>query len=195
LDTGIDIWPTDLSPNGRFLLYGQGLYIGKARSQLWVYPLGRQSFRLLKSDAIEEDGQFSPDGHWVAYTSNQSGRNEVYVGEFLPSAPRAADSSAVGERWQVSTSGGHWPRWNRNGKELFYISNDNIVMAARMTKRGSTLKIGAARALFRASPDPTVGIPYDVSPDGKKFLINTVPPERAAPITLVENWLSDLKEN
>ena len=195
LDTGVDIWPIALSADGRFLLYGQGLNIGRARSQLWVYPSGGQPFRLLKGDAIEADGQFSPNGHWVVYTSNQTGRDEVYVGEFLPPASRATHESAVGQRWQVSISGGHSPRWNRNGKEIFYISSDNTVIAVPITKTGSTLEVGTAHTLFRADPDPSIGIPYDVSPDGRRFLINTAPPEKAAPITLVENWLSDLKEH
>jgi Tol biopolymer transport system component len=195
LDTGTDIWPTDVSPDSQFLLYGEGLNIGRARSQLWVYPLGGgQRVRLLKGEAIEADGQFSPDGHWVAYASNQSGRNEVFVGEFLPPrTPAEPDKAAVGERWQVSVSGGRWPRWNRDGKELFYISSDNAMMAVPIAKRGSKLEIGAPHRLFHVNPDPTL-LPYDVFPDGSKFLINTAPPEKAAPLTLVENWLSDLKQ-
>jgi Tol biopolymer transport system component len=84
LDTGIDTWPIDLSPDGHFLLFVQGIIIGRAQSQLWVNPMDGKSspFRLLAGDALESDGQFSPDGHWVAYASNQSGRNEVYLVAF-----------------------------------------------------------------------------------------------------------------
>jgi excisionase family DNA binding protein len=90
LDTGIDTWPIDLSPDGHFLLFVQGIIIGRAQSQLWVNPMDGKSspFRLLAGDALESDGQFSPDGHWVAYASNQSGRNEVYLVAFHPPRDR-----------------------------------------------------------------------------------------------------------
>src|SRR5439155_18590961 len=101
--------PTDWSSDGRFLMYSvQDLKTG---SDLWVLPLGgdRKSFAFLNTKFSETQGQFSPDGRWVAYQSDESGRQEIYVRPF----PAAAG------QWQISTSGGIQARWRRDGKELY----------------------------------------------------------------------------
>ena len=191
-DAGADSWPLDLSKDGRYLLYGQGINIGRSKSQLWVYPTKGDGspYRLLDGDGIETDGQFSPDGGWVAYVSNLTGREEVYVVPF-----RVHSSSSlrtVTERAQVSSAGGRAPRWRRDGKEIFYLGLDNTLMSVRITHRGMKLDLGVAHALFRIDPGFFI-FPYDVFPDGKGFIVNTATPEKAAPITLVENWQSDFK--
>jgi Tol biopolymer transport system component len=196
LDTGIDTWPLDISPDERFLLLARGLAIGNAKSQIWVYPMsvGGQQFRFLAGEAREGEAQFSPDGRWVAYTSNESGRDEIYVVPFAVSAtvPRQTHSAALQGKWQISSAGGHAPRWRRNGTELFYLASDNTVMAVPVSKRSGTFAFESARPLFRANPG-FYNVSYDVSPDGSKFIVNTAPEERTAPITVVENWLSDLE--
>lgn len=192
LDTGNDAWPFDISLDGRFLLYGRGVYIGRTKSQLWVYPMGGSSkpFRLLEGDSVETDGQFSPDGHWIIYVSNVSGREEVYV---VPFRPQSGSSPEIGrESEQVSVAGGRAPRWRRDGKEIFYMAPDKTLMSVPVTYRGAKPDLGAARALFRISPGFYI-FPYDVSADGTRFIVNTAPPEKDAPITLVENWQSDYK--
>lgn len=194
LDTGSDSWPLAVSPDARFLLFGRGLTIGKAKSQIWVYPMSgeHQPFRLLAGDAREGEAQFSPDGHWVAYTSNESGRDEVYVVPFPASFnPGQARSAALQGKWQISIAGGHAPRWRRNGRELFYLASDNSVMAVPVSARNGKFALESARPLFQANPG-FYSVSYDVSPDGNRFIINTAPEERAAPITVVANWLSDL---
>lgn len=193
LDTGIDSWPLDLSPDGRFLLFAQGVDIGKSRSQIWVYPLrGKHSpFRLLAGEALERDAQFSPDGRWVAYTSNESGRDEVYVVPFIASSTSSqAQSAALDRKWRISTAGGHAPRWRRSGRELFYLASDNTIVAVPVLIAASRFSTGVSRPLFRANPG-FYNLSYDVSPDGARFIVNTAPEQRAAPITVVENWLSD----
>lgn len=195
LDTGSDSWPLDVSPEGRFLLLGRGLTIGKARSQIWVYPAsgGRQPFRLLAGDAREGEAQFSPDGRWVAYTSNESGRDEIYVVPFPASSTSGqTGSAALQGKWQISIAGGHAPRWRRDGRELFYLASDNTVTAVPVSTRSAGFSFKSPRPLFRANPG-FYSVSYDVSPDGNRFIINTAPEERTAPITVVENWLSDLK--
>lgn len=196
LDTGNDTWPYDLSPDGRFLLFGQGLNIGRAQSQLWVYPIkeGTKPFRLLEGESVEVDGQFSPNGRWVAYSSNQSGRDEVYVVPF-PALSSDRKNVVAGRKWQVSLSGGHQPRWRRDCKELFYMAADNTLIAVPVMSRGSKFEAGPAHPLFRTNPPLTSDhFSYDVLPGGSRFIVNTAAPERAAPITLVENWLSDFKK-
>jgi DNA-binding winged helix-turn-helix (wHTH) protein/Tol biopolymer transport system component len=198
LDTGSDTWPLDLSPDSRFLLYGQGLNIGRLQSQLWVYPMSGNGspFRLLEGEAVEADGQFSPDGRWVAYSSNESGRDEVYVIPFhRPSTSSERRNAAVSSKWQISLAGGHQPRWRRDGRELFYLAADNTLVAIPVTSRGSMFKIGGPHSLFRANPLlQTYNFYYDVSSDGRRFVINTAAQERTAPITLVENWPSDFRK-
>jgi DNA-binding winged helix-turn-helix (wHTH) protein/Tol biopolymer transport system component len=199
VDTGSDSWPLDVSPDGRFLLYGQGVNIGRIRSQLWVYPLGgnESPFRLLEGGNVEANGQFSPDGRWVAYSSNQSGRDEVYVIPFRrrPTSPSERKTSAVTEKWQISLSGGRQPRWRRDGKELFYVAPDNTLTAVPVTGMSSKFNMGTPRRLFQSNPlQESYYVYYDVSPDGSRFIINTAAQERTAPITLVENWLSDFKK-
>ncbi len=196
LDTGKDTWPLDVSRDGRFLIYGEGLAIGRAQSKIWVFPMtGRgRPFRLLEGDGVEGYAQFSPDGRWIAYNSNESGRDEVYIVPFDPSSRLGTQhGAAISPRWQISISGGHWPRWRRDGRELFYWGLDDNIMAVPVTTRASEINAGKPHPLFRANPG-FYDSSYDVSLDGKKFMINTAPQEKAAPITVVENWPSDLRK-
>jgi eukaryotic-like serine/threonine-protein kinase len=190
LDRGTDIWPLDLSHDARFLLYGEGIGIGRSKSQLWVCPRrgSGRPFRLLEGDSVETDGQFSPDGRWVTHVSNVSGREEVYVVPFHPQS--GSPPRIVGERQQVSLAGGRAPRWRRDGKEIFYLAPDKTLMSVPVTHRGTKLELGPSHALFRINAIFYI-FPYDVSPDGNRFIVNTAAPEKAAPITLVENWQSD----
>jgi dipeptidyl aminopeptidase/acylaminoacyl peptidase len=194
LDARADAWPLDLSADDHFLLYGQGYHIGRAQSQLWIYPTNGESppFRLLNGGAVESDGQFSPDGHWVAYTSNESGRNEVYVAPFHPLSKSDTARGTEGKR-QISISGGQRPRWRKDGKELYYAKLDGTFNAVPILSNTTKLEVGAEEFLFRANPDAANSFPYDVFPDGTRFFVITVPPESTAPITLVENWPSDFR--
>jgi WD40 repeat protein len=142
----------------------------------------------------EVQGQFSPDGRWVAYASNESsGRYEIYIRPF----PRR------GGKWQMSTSGGIYPRWRRDGHELFYVAPDNRMMAApiRVAVDGRTLSPGAPVALFATrlttgntgNAGYTSRAQYAVAPDGR-FLLNVSADDAAAsPITIVQNWTVGLK--
>jgi hypothetical protein len=128
---------------------------------------------------------FSPDGHWVAYESNESSRREVYVIPF----------PGPGGKRQISTAGGGVPRWRRDGKEIFYAGLDGKLMAAEVTLKTGSIEVGQARPLgvpvsFFGGP-----IQYDVSPDGQRFLV-VAEPERTAspPLTLVQNWTAALKK-
>jgi hypothetical protein len=141
--------------------------------------------------ADESSGHFSPDGKWVVYTSDESGEREVYVQGFVPDHVPAA---GVG-KWKISTAGGDKPRWRSDGKEIFYIDNAGMMMAALVTSTATTFKPGLATPLFHTH---TAGfVPYDVAPDGR-FLINTIADldESDSPlITVVTNWWNILKKN
>jgi Tol biopolymer transport system component len=149
---------------------------------MWVVPMTRDRTPTpyLATEFMEGVGaQFSPDGRSVAYTSNESGRQEVYVASFpVPSS-----------KWPVSTTGGLLPRWRGDGREIFYFEAANSrVMAAEVTREGAALRIGTVRPLFSVRPAGGRKF-WDVSPDGQRFLVNTAlatPDE--APLTLLVNW-------
>jgi Tol biopolymer transport system component len=182
--------PSSWSADGRFLMY---LSVDtQSIGDLWVVPMTGEPTPsvFLKTPFSEVWGAFSPDGRWVAYFSNESGRYEVYVRPFV--APGTADKSAGGQ-WQVSTTGGVHPRWRPDGKELYYLNTAGDMMAAPITVTGATLEPGAPVRLFPTrivggGVENQLGRQYDVAPDGR-FLINAqIDDTAAAPITLIQNW-------
>jgi serine/threonine protein kinase len=177
--------PTDWSSDGRFLLFRTT--DPKMGHDLWVLPISgdKKPFPFLKTPFDERDGQFSPDGKWIAYQSNESGRFEIYVQPF----------PGPGEKFRISENGGAQPRWNRNGKEIFYVSLDSKMMAAavNLSQDGQLLKPGTPRVLFPVgiAGGPLPGVnkqQYAVSSDGQRFLVNLALDEGDSPITLIYNW-------
>ena len=188
---------SDWSADGRFLLY---ISIDpQTRPDLWVLPLegDRSPVVFLKTPFAEINGTFSPDGRWVAYESNESGREEIYIRPFAGAAASGAGAAAGGQ-WQVSTAGGAFPRWRRDGRELYYLAPNGTMMAAPIAVTGTTFAPGAPGALFPTrmfggGVDAAQGRQYDVTRDGR-FLINTVLDEATAPITLLMNWNPEAKQ-
>jgi len=184
LESGLDKFPLSASPDEKFLIYS--ITDPKTKLDLWVLPLGgdRTSFPFLQTEFNETDSQFSPDGRWIAYSSDESGRPEIYVALF----------PGPGGKQQISTSGGRRPAWRGDGREIIYLATDNKLMSAEVISQGAGLVVGAVRPLFdvRASLEDVAV--YDVTADAQRFLINTIAEQRAsAPITLVINWTADLK--
>ena len=179
---------SSVSPDGGFLVYVGGGGIIR-RSDVWVLPLagGRRAEPLMESPFVESQPQFSPDGRWLAYMTNESGRPEVYV------RPFAGDGGAL----QVSTAGGGWPRWRRDGKEMFYLALDRTLVAVPVAVQGSRLEIGAGRPLFKMRTRPQARLDsynYDVSADGRRFLVNSyLEQSTSAAINIVINWPSSLR--
>jgi Tol biopolymer transport system component len=194
LKSNEDKYPTSWSRDGRFLLYTEAGPKGKY--ELWVLPLGgdKKPFPLLRTDFNERSGQFSPDGRWVAYSSDESGRDEIYVRPFLPNSSQGA--SSAGGKWLISNSGGFFPRWRVDGKELYYRTPDGTLMAVEV-RAAPVFEAGVPRALFQA-PLMTVlrVIPtWDVTADGKRFLFPAPATQSAqAPLTVVLNWQAALKK-
>jgi hypothetical protein len=145
-------------------------------------PGDRKPYPFLSTAFAEQNGVFSPDGKWVAYQSNESGRDEVYVRPF----------PGPGGQWQVSTGGGSVPRWRADGKELYYLAPDFKLMAAAVAVQGASFAPGTPEALFQTRA-ATTGIgdsrqPYDVARDGR-FLIDTeLESASTEPIHLLQNW-------
>ena len=189
---------TDWSADGRFLLY---LSLDpQTNRDLWVLPMdGDPTPRVFLQTPFEETfGTFSPDGRWVAYQSNESGRNEIYVRPFTGAAAPGAGAAAVGGQWQVSTAGGIHPRWRHDGQELYYLAPSGALMAAPIAVTGASVAPGAPVALFPTrilggGVDSAQGRQYDVTRDGR-FLINTGLDDAAAPITLLQHWTPAAKK-
>jgi Tol biopolymer transport system component/tRNA A-37 threonylcarbamoyl transferase component Bud32 len=176
---GPDRYPTDWSRDGKYVLYERGM-------DLWFVTLpGLTSTVFLKGQSPPRAGRFSPDGKWVAYASNESGKWEVYVTSF----PEAHG------KWQVSNAGGEQPRWRSDGKEFYYLASDGKIMAVPVTI-GANFDAGTPAALFQANPRELVAtseqFSYDVSKDGQRFLINTQLKTAMTPMSVVTNWAAML---
>jgi Tol biopolymer transport system component len=177
--------PTDWSPDGQHIIFTNPNTLGGF--DLWLLSLasGGKPAAFLSSPAEELHGNFSPDGRFVAYSSNESGRFEVYVRTF-PLSDR---------RWQVSTQGGYEPRWRRDGREIYYLSEDRKLMAVAV---GAGPSFDVPKTLFQTRVPVGVNAlrtNYVPTRDGQRFLINTQSGEAApTPITVVLNWTAGLKK-
>jgi serine/threonine protein kinase len=176
----------DWSADGRYLLYRT--VDPTTGFDIWALPFDgdRQPFPVVRTPFEERDGQFSPDGNWIVYQSNESGRMEIYVQPF----PRS-DS-----KLQISRNGGGQARWRRDGKELFYVALDGQLMSVPLALRSGVLvEAGAPVPLFATNVGGAVqGIErqqYMVSADGQRFLMNTVIEAATAPITVLLNWKAE----
>ena len=193
--TGDPTAPNDWSRDGRFLLYTR--QDPKTKADLWVLPLSSDGAPagaprpFANTEFSEDQGQFSPDGRWIAYTSDESGRSEIYVQPFPAPVGR-------GSKTRVSRDGGSQPRWRRDGKELFYLSPDGKLMAVNVTD-GPIFKVGLPESLFqvlvvRGRREAVSDVlSWDVTPDGKRFLIDRVK-TASAPLTVVLNWTAELRK-
>ena len=169
------------SPDGQFLLYQSGPVGGTGGGDLWVVRASgdRPPVPFLQTPFAKSAARISPDGRWVAYASNESGNSEIYVTSF----PRP------GGKWQVSVAGGQWPRWRRDGREIYYIAPDRRLMAASVDGTGAAFEIDPVQPLFVAPGTPASRYVYDVAADGERFLLPRPSTEfAAAPLTLVVNW-------
>jgi len=179
---------TDWSLDGRFVLYrtdaGSELKTG---FDIWAFRIdgGQKPFPVVRTNFEERDGQFSPDGKWIAYQSNESGRMEIIVQPF----------PGPGGKLQLSTNGGAQVRWRADGKELFYIALDGRLMAVsiRLANNSESVEADVPVPLFPTSVGGAVQgteeQQYVVSGDGQRFLMNTVVTEASAsPIVVVLNW-------
>jgi Tol biopolymer transport system component len=177
-----EVGPWSWSRDGKYLLVMKN-------KALWYLTFSDYQARpLVESGGNIRNGQFSPDGRFVAYSSNENGNWEIYVSPF-PSG---------NSKWQVSRGGGEEPRWSGNGKELFYLSGEGKMMLVEM-KAGGTFETGPPVTLFQTRTRPAVSFmdafSYDVTSDGRKFLINTrVDEPNAAPLSVILNWSSEIEK-
>jgi eukaryotic-like serine/threonine-protein kinase len=172
--------PLDWSPDGAYVLYVESH--PKTRGDLWLLPMtgARRPTPLLASAADETLARISPDGRWLAYTSDESGRYEVYVTTF----------PQPGARWPISVAGGARPAWSGDGRELFYVAADGRLMAVAVGTAAS-FEAGAPQPLFELGARHAGGVgpgwDFAMAPDGR-VLVNRPVEHRSAPISVVLNW-------
>jgi hypothetical protein len=179
--------PVDWSHDGRFLIAQMDVDPTlKTRNDIWVIPLSgdQKPFPYLQSEFAERRAKLSPNGRWMAYVSDESKQDEVYVQDF----------PNPGEKWPVSTNGGDYPIWSRDGRELYFIAADQKLMAVEV-KGGARFEAGVPKPLFDTRLGNLRGDQwFDVTTDGR-FLIPTLLEQSAvAPLTVVLNWQAGLKK-
>ncbi len=185
-------FPADWSPDGRFIIY---LRRGaKTRADLWLVPTfgDKKEFQITNSPFDERSPQISPNGRWLAYSSDETGNYEIYVQSF------SADGKLGTDKKRISTAGGHIPVWRRNGSELFFVAADGQMMSSAVKTGGAEFEFSAPKPLFKTRM-LALGIynfhEFDVSPDGQRFLIGTLIGEPTAPPpTVILNWTAALKK-
>jgi Tol biopolymer transport system component len=189
--------PTSWSADGEIILYM--VLDPKTNADVWALPLtgDRKPFPVLQTPFVESHPQISPNGKWIAYSSDETGRREIYVQSFPPGAGK----------WQISTNGGFYPRWRRDGKELFYMEtlSRGKLLSVEVNANGATLESSVPRPLFDSGyinlsfSHTGNWNTYAVSADGQRFLVPR--PEssltgelNSTPITVVLNWTAGLKK-
>jgi dipeptidyl aminopeptidase/acylaminoacyl peptidase len=172
------------SPDGRRLAFTEGIAPDR---DIWVLDMtDRKQVPFIKTSFIEGGAQFSPDGRWIAYVSNESGRAEVYVQPY----------PGPGGKWQISTEGGSEPMWNLNGRELFYRAGDRMMAVPVSMQKG--FSSGRPQMLFAgryaSTQLPQTGPYYDVAADGQRFLVVKESDDSpTTAINVVLNWFGDLQ--
>ena len=182
----------DWSRDGRSVLYYE--VAPNTQRDLWILPVtpeGRPAGDAkprpyLQTRFNEWAGRFSPEArpNWVAFTSDDSGRNEIYIDAFPE--PRS--------KTRISTSGGSFPQWSQEGRELFYVSSDYKLMAVALKVGADSIEPSAPRELFPLPAVDTGVSPYEVAPDGKRFLVRATPDQTPRPLTVIVNWPALLKK-
>jgi Tol biopolymer transport system component len=169
----------DWSPDGRFAMLQTFAIGSKTAWDLSLLSVGDGKLSSFRSTPFSETGaQFSPDGRWVAYQSNETGRFELYVQSF----------PGPGGRWQVSSGGSEFPRWRSDGRELYFVEPGGGLMSAEI-KAGEAFEAGTPRPLFQARIKRFFGgAQYDASPDGQRFIVNMSEEDPSLPLTVVLDW-------
>ena len=180
-------FPASCSPDGRYLVYERRIPQNETGFHLWALPLfgDGKPFPIVQSTFEERYPEVSPDGKWMAYQSNESGRWEIYITAF----------PGGGAKWQVSGVGGASAKWRKDSKEIFYLDLSDNLVAVDVNASGSSVQLGTPHTLFQAIGVQREYGPYEVSADGKRFLLNSGNLNKSSdPFTLVQNWPSELKK-
>ena len=175
------------SSDGRYILHLE--QSGPTVTGIWALSTtgDKKPFAIVQPQTPQAriiQARVSPDGRWLAYSSTESGREEVYVTHFPSGAGK----------WQVSQAGGTFPTWRGDSREIYYLAIDSYLNASTVNTKSEEFELGPVRQLFQVNYVAGVGNAYDVSPDGLHFIFATIPESVSTPLVLVTNWTSDLKK-
>jgi Tol biopolymer transport system component len=183
-ESDLSLWIECWSNDGKYLVFQQST--NTDADDIWILPLEIDSkpFKFLATKYQENDAQISPDGRWMAYFSDESGKGQVYVSPFpKPTA-----------KWQVSVREGSRPMWSKDGKQVYYIDNEDHVMVAQVDGAGSMFQVGKVERLFEVRQFRPVN-DYDVFSDNKRFVVNTPMSDKTnSTLIFVQNWAEELKK-
>jgi dipeptidyl aminopeptidase/acylaminoacyl peptidase len=174
------------SPDGKYITYLWGE--GEKMVSLWIKPVNGDGKPIVAVQPPSAQSnlsayRISPDSHWVAYASDESGQQDVYITTF----PEGKG------KWRVSSNSGAYPAWSASGRELFFKDLTDTIFVCTVTPKGSEVEVGAPQRLFHAA-SPGLGLSFDVSSDGKRLLVNHSEEESQVPLQLVTNWPAELKK-
>ena len=175
-----------LSPDGRYLVHTEQ---SGPNASIWALPLTgeKKAFPIVQAQSTQTriiQSRLSPDGRWLAYSSTESGREEVYVTHF-----------PTGQgKWQVSQTGGTYPCWRGDSKEIWFVNPEGFLQAANVNAKSKEFELDPVHTLFQVNYITSVGNPYDVAPDGQRLIFSTYPESAPTPLVLVTNWTADLKK-
>lgn len=185
MGSGTAAFVEDISPDGEWMVYGGATSTGL---DILRIPLTRKGDPepVVATPFFDGLSKISPDGRFIAYESEQSGRREVFAQPF----PKATT------KWQVSTEGGRYVRWSSTGDQIYYLKDDGTLMSAPTRVEGDALVVGMPKPLFKADPifqghrGSKIDMPYDVKSDGQRFIVNerVAPAAQQSPISVVVNW-------
>jgi Tol biopolymer transport system component len=175
----VDKYPFNWSLDGKYIAYEA---VANGHFDIWVMPMfgDRKPYPFLQEKYNVRYPVFSPDGKWMVYTSSEAGHTQVYVVAF----PKPGGRFLVGE--------GRLAVWNRNGKELFYLDDHLRIVAVDVTSHGESVELGKPQVLFPVQP--ILDGQFEVAPDGKRFLMVQAPVQNSSSLTLIVNWLEELKK-
>src|SRR5215472_1159810 len=178
----------DWSPDGRYLIFSKGSTSVGNGTDLWILPLfgDGKPYPYYAGPGDQMYAQFSPDGKWVAYASDESGRQEIYVAPF----------PWTGAKWQVSANSGHLPRWRGDGKEIYFDAPGiDKEFAAEVSAQGTSFEVGQIHEIFEVSNLSPSIVPaqYAVTRDGQRFLLITTGVSGMLPLTVIQNWTAEVK--
>jgi Tol biopolymer transport system component len=179
------------SSDGRYLVHIE--QNGPTGAGVWALPLtdekggDKKAFPIVQAQSPQSriiQARLSPDSRWLAYSSTESGREEVYVTPF----------PAGQGKWQVSQDGGTFPVWRGDSKEILFSQPDGSLYAALVNTKNNEFELEPPRKLFQVNYTAPLGDPYDVSPDGRRIIFATYPEGAPTPLVLITNWMADLKK-
>jgi Tol biopolymer transport system component len=192
-DPELTVYPVDWTRDGKYIIYKRGVWQSSDIDDIWALPLeGGEPFPLVETPAMDIRGMVSPDGRWLAYSSKQSVRTEVYVIPFAPAWPE----SARDRKWQVSLNGGREPKWSHDGSTLYYISDSGMLLSVPVNATDQTFEFQRPVSLFQTPWD--TAIYYDVFPPAdvmQNFVFMDTRQAPDTPISVILNWQELLAED